>query len=479
VSPGSVSKFTPLPPSPLRSSGPGLQESLHHYALRMASACCMPLRKLEEFLLRDSARPGRVGNAIFPSSWIGPRSNFQALLTALRRDTGVSNLHIGTFHVVAGVIGAGGLRRRHDRGGGRAWCPMCYQQWDPKYSSEPLIWAFDMMSACPLHNVLMETRCRECNSPQEFSVPIRKRTVCQHCAALLGHSDGAAEVNQQNLWVNGALLRLTQWLEETDSPIDGRGYEQFVELMRARSGLPPVIRTYLYTHAYTSQKGLSLPTLTGLLNLAAFQGTEVSTILCEPTFAASENLTEGRRPFEGLLFRPRDLRESHRRIAVVLDQLARSENLIPPVSVVWLELGHWVDASRDICPLEHRRYTDAFMRQRRSLSRQRFKAGVCRCMRLLEKHPNERDPLKYLRRILITDHGHQGAGADECAEASVNLWRAIRRCSSGQLAKHEEKKASSLAAWAHGDEAPRVPSTIEDAAAPNAASLERGRSEAL
>ena len=472
----SVANFTPLPPSPLRSAGPGLQESLHHYAMRMASSCCMPLRKLEEFLLRDSARPGRGGNAILPSSWIGPRSNFQALLAALKRDTGVANLHIGTFHIVAGVIGAGGMRRRHDRGGGRAWCPMCYQQWDPKTSSEPLIWAFDMLSACPLHNVLMETRCPKCNSRQEFSAPFRKRTACQHCATPLGHPNSRSEEDLQNRWVNGALLKLMQWLEETDTPINGKGYERFVEFMRARSGLPQVIRTYLYTRTYTSQRQLSLPTVTSLLNLAAFQGTEISTILCEPAFAASENLTEGRRSFEGLLFRARDLRESHRRAAVVLDQLARGGKLIPPVSVVWLEFGHWVDASRDVCPLEQRRYVDVFMRQTLSLSRQRFKAGVLRCMRLLEKHPDERDPQKLLRRTLVTEYGHQAAGAKECAEASINLWHTIKRCSADQLAHHEEKKASVLAGWARGDEAPAAPSATERALAPVAASRERGHS---
>ena len=121
--------FKPLPPSPLRSAGPGLQESLHHYALRIAAQCCMSIRKLEKFLLRDDPRAPKAGNAAFPSSWIGPRSNFRSLLKALQRDTGVGNLHNGTFHAIADVVGRGGTRRRQIRGEGRVWCPVCYLEW--------------------------------------------------------------------------------------------------------------------------------------------------------------------------------------------------------------------------------------------------------------------------------------------------------------------------------------------------------------
>ncbi|RYD64606.1 MAG: hypothetical protein EOP84_32585, partial [Verrucomicrobiaceae bacterium] len=148
--------FTALPPAVLRTSGSGLQESLHHYALRVAEQCNLALGQLQRFLLRDSASKSEA--AVFPSSWIGPRSNFRPLLASLQRDTGQTDLAGGTFLAVSEVMGRGGTRRRQGRGEGRAWCPMCYLEWDKRTSSEPLLWAFDMLSACPVHDALLETR---------------------------------------------------------------------------------------------------------------------------------------------------------------------------------------------------------------------------------------------------------------------------------------------------------------------------------
>lgn len=293
--PVAKSHFTPLPPSPLRSAGPGLQESLHHYALRMASSCCLSLRALERMLLRHEAREKTYGNAIFPSSWIGPRSNFRELLFALKRDTGVQDLHYGTFHIVADVIGRGGTRRRQVRGEGRAWCPSCYLNWDDKTSCEPLLWAFDMLTACPMHKVLLETRCPSCNAPQSFSAPYRSRRLCQYCHASLGHSRQIFENDRQNDWVNKTLLLFSQWIGETSEPIVIGNYHRFLsDLLDGQvegKRLPDIIRQYCAANRDAARRNRSLPTISGLLNLAAYQGTTIQEILCEPTFAASTKPT--------------------------------------------------------------------------------------------------------------------------------------------------------------------------------------------
>lgn len=454
---GSVSGLlTPLPPSPLRSYGPGLQESVHHYALRIAAQCCFSIRKLEEFLLRDDPSAPKAGNAVFPSSWIGPRSNFRSLLAALKRDTGVRNLHTGTFYAVADVMGRGGTRRRQIRGEGRVWCPACYLQWDDRSSSEPLIWAFDMLSACSIHGVQLEARCYSCGASQGFSVGFRERRTCQECLAPLGHGKGIQETDKQAVWVNATLLEFTLWLEEVDKPISSEKYLEFLTAMRSRRSdeekLPPVIRAYVGSQYDTKNRRRSLPTVSTLLNLAAFQGVAIQDILCEPTFAASPHLAQGATRFEGVLFRRRDLQLPHRRVVYVIARLAGNEMPIPPPSVVWGELGLWCDGVRDYCPLEHQAFKAKFQTQSRLTSLERFKRGATSCMRLLQRIEGSADRNQLLRQHLETYHDFNEAGAEQCVRASLNLREALDQSSNeAELVAFENRRAREVARWAAGD----------------------------
>ena len=448
---------TPLPPSPLRSSGPGLQESLHHYALRMAAQCCLSLRKFEEFLLRDDERGPKAGNAVFPSSWIGPRSNFRGLLAALKRDTGVANLHTGTFHAVADVMGRGGTRRRQIRGDGRAWCPECYLTWDDRSSSEPLIWAFDMLSACSVHGVRLESRCRACGSSQEFSVRYRERRTCQVCKAPLGHAEGILEADKQAIWVNATLLSYTGWLEEVDSPITDENYLSFLTLLRARrkgdGALPPLISSYVDMHYGHRCKRTSLPTVSTFLNLAAFQGVAIQDILCEPAFAASAHIAQGAVRFDGLLFRRRDLQKAQRRIVYIIDKLAADSSPVPPASVVWREVGLWCDGVRDYCPFEHSLFKSKFHDQARFTSLERFRRGATACMRLLQKLDAAVDREALLREHLLTNHGLDQLAAAQCAEACVKLKMAAdQSLNETELLSFESQRADRVSQWAAGIE---------------------------
>lgn len=442
--------ITVLPPSPLKSAGDGLQESLHHYALRMAEMCCLPLGRFEMFLLRDDASASKAGNAFFPSSWIGPRSNFRPLLAALKRDTGLENLHTGTFHVVADVMGRGGTRRRQVRGEGRAWCPACYFKWDENSSCEPLIWAFDMLTACPTHSVLLETRCDACNAPQGFSVAYRKRRRCEHCNNALGHDHGVQELAWQNQWVNKTLLQFTQWLEETDEPINLLNYEVFLhqlnERQKAEGTVRPAVLRYLSTNRDVASRKLCLPTISTLLNFAAFQGTTIQAILCEPSFAASRNLIDEGGRFEGLLFKRRDLSDAQARVIFILSRLVASGLAIPPPSIVWLELKLWLDKVRDICPFEQGQYIDKFRAQPTRLSLQRFLNGVNYCLRQLEQDDSEPDKSKVVK--LHESLGYERKDASQCVEAALNLRDALLlSLDKTQLAQFEADRTRVLADW--------------------------------
>lgn len=444
---------TPLPPSPLRSAGLGLQESLQHYALRMAAQCCLSIRKFEGFLLRDDPRAAKAGNAIFPSSWIGPRSNFRALLAALKRDTGVPNLHVGTFHVVADVMGRGGTRRRQIRGEGRVWCPRCYLEWDDRTSSEPLVWAFDMLSACPVHSVRLESRCHICSAPQTFWAAYRKRRTCEVCKASLGHPRGVQESDKQALWINATLLQFTSWIEETDEPVTSCKYLQFLEAMRTRrseaGGLPPVIRAYVDIEYGVRRRKQALPTVSTLINFAAFQGVAIEDLLCEPSFAASAHLAQGAATFSGVLFRRRDLQQPQRRVVYVLARLAANGGPLPPASVVWKQLGLWCDGVRDICPSEHSAFWDRFRAQARTVPMGRFKLGASSCMRLLEGLGGSTDAGQALRQHLRANHGFHEAAAVQCATACLSLSEALVMSSDeAELIAFELAKADIVARWA-------------------------------
>ncbi|MFC3716314.1 TniQ family protein [Luteimonas soli] len=434
---------------PLRTAGPGLQESLHHYALRIADIGCVSLRALESMLLRSSDRAGINCNAVFPSSWIGPRSKFRELLSALERDTGVDNLRIGTFHVVADVLGRGGTRRRQVRGEGRAWCPACYHLWDEGTSCEPLLWAFDMLTACPIHDTRLETSCPECNSSQSFSVPYRSRRQCTDCGARLGHLHGLMERDKQNRWVNQTLLSFARWIGDTREPVNSGSYVQFIHHVRNRPPEASPLPEWAVRYHSNQRPDLALPTISTLLNWAALQGTTVQEILCDPSTAASTGLFDSQsNQFDGLLFRRRDLTLPLRKVVFVLSELASSSCLVPPPSIVWLELGLWCSVVEDVCPLERSAYAEKYRTQKHSMSAQRFKRGVTSCMRRFKKSASDVDDRDGCLSLLMS-LGYSADSANECVSASMALRAALYRAmDNAKLEEFDAIRAARASAWA-------------------------------
>lgn len=93
---------------------------------------------------------------------------------------GLQYLTMGTWRKV--FSGAGLLRRR------RAWCPLCL---DDSHSSnqpvyEPLIWALNEVSACPIHGCLLVERCHHCRRDQHVISAKVKPGHCCRCRRWLG-----------------------------------------------------------------------------------------------------------------------------------------------------------------------------------------------------------------------------------------------------------------------------------------------------
>lgn len=112
---------------------------------------------------------------------VGQRS--QDWISVVEQLTGVRGLQyltMGTWRQV--FSGAGLLRRR------RAWCPLCLDDSpssnQPVY--EPLIWALNEVSACPIHGCLLVERCHHCRRDQHVISAKVKPGHCCRCRRWLG-----------------------------------------------------------------------------------------------------------------------------------------------------------------------------------------------------------------------------------------------------------------------------------------------------
>ena len=346
--------FTPLPPSKLRALGPGLQESLHSYALRMANTCGLGLTALHAFLLRDSESPPAAVNSFTPGSWIGPIGNFRRLLKSLERDTGVEDLRSGTFHVVADVMGNGGIRNCR-RGGERVWCPRCLQEWDSLQSCEPLLWQFQLLSTCPLHDVVMESRCRNCKSPQPFTTAWRSRRKCVTCAQPLGWVGDMTTRDRKSRWIDGMLLDFTRWIHIQQEPVSK---DAFIQVLLDRSGKGGIDKVVDGVNCRRSRHRLhsvgQRPSLSTLLNLAALKGVSIQGVLGDAQSWLPDHLFQSEFEFQD--FTPRSYERSKyssTQIGAVLRHVLGSSLPLPPTGLIWhaLEIGS-INA-KTACPKQY------------------------------------------------------------------------------------------------------------------------------
>ena len=83
-----------------------------------------------------------------------------ALVQALEALTQRENLHFLTMLTWGDVLSSKGLLRDS-----RAWCRICYDCWYVTGQTvyEPLIWALDVVTVCPLHGYPLETQCPSCD----------------------------------------------------------------------------------------------------------------------------------------------------------------------------------------------------------------------------------------------------------------------------------------------------------------------------
>jgi hypothetical protein len=169
-------------------------ESLTSYVARLAQAHCVSIRRLyleEIFPLtkRGDVCPGQnqVLHIIRKHSDIlnGTKLNAATWVQAIGILTNRADLHCLTMLAWAKVLSQRELLRPV-----RAWCPLCYEEWQlaGQVIYDPLIWALDVIKACPHHCQRLETCCPHCHK-QPFLLESQSRPgYCPKCGKWLGVS---------------------------------------------------------------------------------------------------------------------------------------------------------------------------------------------------------------------------------------------------------------------------------------------------
>lgn len=361
-----MSGWTPLPPIALRVQGPGLFESLEHYALRMADTCGVSRKLLASILRTGSSADSKVNAGIYHSSWTGPQSSYATLLFPLMEMTGQANLFKGTFHSVSGVLGMHGATPNASGGGHRRWCPSCYLEWDDRTSSEPLIWAFSVLTICPVHAVALESKCQHCGAEQRSYRSYRVRRTCVACRKSLASSGRRNDPRPVYSWIDRILVNFARFISAQDLPVSINGYLQFREAMwrRVRSGeqFPPAVHQFIKLNA--RGKNMHLPTIAHLLNLCAFQGCEIEDILVNPISAAAKPLFERTNGFGRVPFPQRTIKASVSDMGRCMVSLLEAKNFrLPSIATLCNQFGVWLNVVRDNYPDVYGQYTQRYEQQ--------------------------------------------------------------------------------------------------------------------
>jgi hypothetical protein len=196
------------PPVPPRSRlyslqpvgvGTSMVESLTGYVARLAEAHSVSVGDLVGRLLSDLANP--TGGIVTPAAKAvrvgghGFRACSYAIngvtdraamwVDALEAATTRGDLRFLTLLLFRYALPDHLFRRR------RAWCALCFEQWraNGQIVYEPLLWAIEVSSHCPVHARPLDCICRHCvRSLSPLGVFFRPGH-CELCDSWLGASD--------------------------------------------------------------------------------------------------------------------------------------------------------------------------------------------------------------------------------------------------------------------------------------------------
>ncbi|MBW4557152.1 MAG: TniQ family protein [Trichormus sp. ATA11-4-KO1] len=218
----------PIPPRSrlysLEPAGAGTPtlESLTSYVIRLAQEHGLRPGVLIGKLIAPLIRPDFVysdaqsgiraiwgGNSAQTSMLNGAGKTVVSVIEVLERLTLRNDLRSLTVLSWAEVLASQGLLRSF-----KAWCPTCYEMQNLTHHGayDPLIWSFNLVTICPIHQTRLFQKCPYCERVPSLLKSNSLPGYCPHCSRWLGHSSSLEslpehELNWQ-LWVVGNIGQL-------------------------------------------------------------------------------------------------------------------------------------------------------------------------------------------------------------------------------------------------------------------------------
>lgn len=220
--------------------GTAMTESLSSYIIRLAEAHSVTLG---DFIGRVLANiPNPKGTLVTPAAFASRAGShgFRACSYAIN---GASERTAKWVYALEAATGRFDLRHltllslrsalpcqvfRHHR----AWCPACLDHWraNRQTAYEPLAWAIDLSSACPLHKHPLRSTCHHCSRPSSPLGVFFRIGYCPHCGGWLGQPPSDVDpaqdpaVNQQNLWATEQIGELLAMLPRVNPETSRRHF---------------------------------------------------------------------------------------------------------------------------------------------------------------------------------------------------------------------------------------------------------------
>ena len=281
-------EWTALPYLPLQGLGTKCAESLDFYSLRFCWATGWSVSQLS-YLFDPPSEKGR--HRLRPSYYLfGARR--EAQLALMERMTGNPDMRYSTFWVLKDVLNTKGLYRAGSAP--RRWCPVCYDQWDPESSWEPMVWQLPSVGRCPIHDCDLVDQCEECGASQARDVSIDRRDRCDSCGASLGAKGVATPRPKFYDWVENETFKLVAFCSTPGQAcLSGGTVTEFAEGIEALARDAKVLQ--MVRRCLALQRGESFTgrlSLSGFINLAALLGTSVVHLLTHPKEAMSAPLLD-------------------------------------------------------------------------------------------------------------------------------------------------------------------------------------------
>ncbi|MDE2343540.1 MAG: hypothetical protein KGL63_09170 [Betaproteobacteria bacterium] len=317
--------WTALPPLPLIGIGTALVESLDHYLIRLADLVGITHDRTLEIC---NAAAGQI---LFPphgtsSPFLCNETELEARIAAIEQLTGQNDrLRRGTPWACSAVMG---VHAFSSAARAKRWCPVCYLQWDPDRSAEPLAWSIEIKKLCSLHGCELVDRCRSCGKAQPARTHYRARRACRFCRTPLGWDaeSVSAHLTPLDRWVESQVDQVIELCSDpAQEKLPADRFHLFLEALSAmhgdRADLPPALRSVVSLWSYAPATKISLKML---VNLAAMHGSSVLDILLDPVRTAQREPFFGFwQGFDYLPLTPRNRLRGSVRLQVTLRNLLR------------------------------------------------------------------------------------------------------------------------------------------------------------